>query len=313
MTNPLSRLVVPWYPAAALGLEHGTATIVQLERGRDDIARIRRAATLTLSESLVRPSFNEPNISDLSELATALRELAASAGLLKQRRWSVSLPEAAVRTLIVTLETSPSTKAELEEILSWKIERGFGVGLDEITTSRWRLSADAQGKARYLIVAVHRSVLAEYESVFAALGWRVGLLLPRHMGESQWLTKNGFQGDALLLSASTDGFTAVVYRDKQPLVFRAVSCEPEECEDELYRLLMFYRDRRGGDNNATLSRLLVLGSAFPKARAVDIANETLGTSLRALAATDVGLELPGSELPFDTVAAPAGLATLSWQ
>jgi hypothetical protein len=133
------------------------------------------------------------------------------------------------------------------------------------------------------------------------------------MGESQWLTKNGFQGDALLLSASGDGFTAVVYRDKQPLVFRAVSCEPEECEDELYRLLMFYRDRRGGDNDATLSRLLVLGSAFPKARAVDIANETLGTSLRALAATEVGLELPGSELPFDTVAAPAGLATLSWQ
>ena len=129
MTNPFSRLVAPWYPAAALGLEHGTATIVQLERGRDDIARIRRTATLTLSESLVRPSFNDPNISDLSELATALHELAASAGLLKQRRWSVSLPEAAVRTLIVTLETSPSTKAELEEILSWKIERGFGVGL----------------------------------------------------------------------------------------------------------------------------------------------------------------------------------------
>ena len=37
------------------------------------------------------------------------------------------------------------------------------------------------------MTAVHLSVLAEYESVFAALGWQAGLLLPRHVGEEQWL------------------------------------------------------------------------------------------------------------------------------
>jgi hypothetical protein len=133
------------------------------------------------------------------------------------------------------------------------------------------------------------------------------------MGESQWLTGNGSQGDALLLSGSQEGFTAVVFRDKQPLILRSVSCEPEEREDELYRLLLFYRDRRSATGEEMLSRMLVLGSSFPKNRVAEIANETLGTELRPLEAYDLGLELPSRDIPFDSIAAPAGLATLSWQ
>ena len=52
-------------------------------------------------------------------------------------------------------------------------------------------------------------------------------------------------GDALLVSSYDEGFTAVVFRDKQPLIVRSIACEPEEREDEFYRLLLFYRDRPG--------------------------------------------------------------------
>jgi hypothetical protein len=50
-----------------------------------------------------------------------------------------------------------------------------------------------------------------------------------------------------------------------------------------------------------------------KERVSEIVNETLGTDLRTLKAEDVGLQLPTRELSFDAIAAPAGLATLSWQ
>jgi hypothetical protein len=315
MANPLSKLVNPRYPATALGFEKGIATMVQLERGRGGVSNLRRAATVVLPESLIRPSFEESNISDPRELTAALRDLATSAGLLQQRKWSVALPDAASRTLILTLESAPGSRAELEEVLTWKMERGFGVPLDELSISRERLQADAQRRDRYLVVATPAAILSEYESAMHSLGWRAGLIVPRHIGEGQWLTTNGAAGDALLLSSSEKAFTAVVFRGKEPLIVRTVVCDTHECEDELHRLLLFYRDRRSGESDqaAQLSRMLIVGDLITKDRAGEIVGETLGTNLRPLNAQDLGLQLTTRELSFDAIAAPAGLATLSWQ
>ena len=316
MPNPLTKLINPWYPTTAIGFEKGLAAMVQLERGRSGASSLKRAATVALPESLIRPSFDEQNISDPTELRVALMELATSAGLLQQKRWSVALPDAASRTLILTMESAPGSNAELEEVLTWKIERGFSASLGELTVSRERLPADADGRDRYLVVATHAAVLREYESLLQSLGWRAGLIVPRHIGEGQWLTANGARGDALLLSSSTRGFTAVVFRGKQPLIIRTVACDSHECEDELYRLLLFYRDRRGGEaeqTGAALARVLVVGQLLSKDRACEIVNETLGASLRSLGPADFGLQLATRELSFDAIAAPAGLATLSWR
>ena len=315
MPNPLSKLVNPRYPSTALGFEKGIATMVQLDRGRAGASSLRRAATVVLPESLVRPGFDEPNISHPSELTAALRELATSAGLLQQKRWSVALPESTSRSLIITLESKPASRAELEEILTWKMERGFGTSLDELSISRERLPLDSQGRDRYMIVATRTAILREYEGVMHSLGWRPGLIVPRHIGEGQWLTLNGSRGDGLLLSSSEHGFTAVVFRGKQPLIVRTVNCDSADCEDELHRLLLFYRDRRGGDvdNVGQLSRVMIVGDMLKKDRASEILSETLGTDLKPLDAHDLGLQLMTRELSFDAIAAPAGLATLSWQ
>ena len=289
--------------------------MVQLERGRGGSFSLRRAATVALPESLIHPSFDEPNISDQRELLAALKDLATSAGLLHQKKWSVALPDAASRTLILTLESRPASRAELEEVLTWKMERGFGTPLGELSISRERLPVDPQGKDRYLAIATPTSVLQEYESVLHSLGWRAGLIVPRHLGEGQWLTQNGSRGDTLLLSSSEKGFTAVVFRGKQPLIVRKVVCDPAECDDELFRLLLFYRDRRGGDPEqvAQLAGMLIVGKLLSKDRAGEIVSETLGADLRSLDAADLGLQLVTRELSFDAIAAPAGLATLAWQ
>src|SRR6266571_1256765 len=113
MANPFSKLVRPWYPSNAIGFEKDLLTMVQLERGRVT-STLKRAATVSLPESLIRPSFDEPNISDPSALAAALTNLATSAGLLQRKRWSASLPDAASRSLIMTLESNPGSHAELE-------------------------------------------------------------------------------------------------------------------------------------------------------------------------------------------------------
>src|ERR1044072_24926 len=118
MPNPLSKLVNPRYPATALAFEKGSASMVQLERARGAF-RLKRAATVSIPESLVRPSFDEPNVGRPTELSAALRDLATSAGLLQQKKWSVALPEASSRSLILTMDAPPASRAQLRKGLSW--------------------------------------------------------------------------------------------------------------------------------------------------------------------------------------------------
>ncbi len=314
MPNLISRLVTPWYPSTAIGLEKGSASIVSVESGRGNSCVVKRAATFSLAESIIRPGFDEPNIENPSQLASILGELAQSAGLLRQKRWSLSLPEATTRTLVLTMETQPQSSSELQDVLRWKMERGFGAPIEELSISREKLQKDSQGRDRYLAVGVRSAIVSEYERVMESLGWRTGLILPRHIGESQWLVRNGGVGDALLLSGSQEGFTAVVLRNGHPLIVRTVECNAQDCEDEFYRLLLFYRDRRAGasdETGPTLRRLMVVGNGLTKERAGEIVSETTGNEIQPLEAEDLGLMLPSRDFSFDAIAAPAGLATLS--
>jgi len=314
MANLVSRLINPWYPATAIGLEKGIASVVQLEPVKGSTCKVRRAATFNIAESLVRPGFDESNIENAPQLASVLNELAASAGLLKQKRWSLSLPEATTRTLVLTMDSQSQSASELQDVLKWKVERGFGAALEELSISKERLQKDPQGRDRYLVIAIKKTILAEYEAVLESLGWRAGLILPRHLGEAQWLVRNGGAGDSLLLSGSSQGFTGVIFRDKHPLIVRTVTCTEDEFEDEFYRLLLFYRDRSAAPegNGQGLSRLMIIGEGITKQRAQEIVNETTGGDLRPLEAEDLGLQLPSRDFSFDSIAAPAGLATLSW-
>ncbi len=312
MPNPLDTLLKPRLPSTAVGIERDTASVVQLDRSRGQFV-VRRAATVDLPKDLVHPSFEQPHIKEPEQLTRALTDLATGAGLLRQRKWSIALPEASTRSAIITIEGAGGSRRETEEVFEWKVERSFGAPSSELRMSREDLPLDAQRQRRYLVNAVRMNVLAEYEAVFAALGWHAGLVLPRHAGEEQWL-RNGNQGDGLLLTAHDEGFTAVLMRGNRPLTLRSVFCDASECDDELHRLLLFYRDRvaAGAQHDTSVSRLLVVGDQLDKRRVADIAQDALGVRLNPLNAADVGLMIPAGDLDFDTIAAPAGLARLAW-
>jgi hypothetical protein len=321
--NSFSRLIKPRLPSAALGLTGEGVALVSLDRRRDGTLLVRRAGYVPLAEGLVQPNFDEPNVADTGELAAAVQGLAASAAMQKRKRWSVALPEAATRTAILTLEGGTASRAETEEMLRWKTERGFGTPVEELRVARERLRPDAQGRPRYLATAVRVTVLAEYEAVLAALGWHAGLILPRHMGEVWWLMRERVAAasptDSLLVSTHHEGFTAVLLRNAQPLLVRSIVCEAEDRVDELYRFLLFYRDRvliPSADMDApaadTVGRMMIAGDGIEHTEATAIIEETLASRPRLVTAADVRLALPSDELDFDAIAAPAGLAALAW-
>ncbi len=307
-----SSLTQPNFPNAALGIESDAITAVALSGGRRSYS-IKQAATVELSPGVVTPSFADQNIENHNEFASAVTEVVEIAGLLNQKRWSIALPSNSARVAIIALESEPASKQELEEIIDWKAEQAFGTPARELRLSTQRISADTDGRSRFFVTAVKIAVLDEYESHFESRGWQAGLILPRALGEANWLMhKNG--GDSMLISENSDGFTALLMRGTEPVVVRSVTCTPAEIEDEIYRLVMFYNDRVAGKNPADftggLNNLLVVGRDIIAQNVETIASEALGRQLRVLSPDDIGLDLPATAFNFDSIAAPAGLAAL---
>jgi len=308
-----SFLTQPQYPKAAIGIERDYVSALALEREGRGRYSLRQAATIEMPPNLVTPRFLEKNISNHAEFAQILTEAAMSAGLLNQKRWSISLPSASARTAIITFESEPASRQEAEEVLEWKSEQSFGAAAGELRLTRQKIRPDREGRTRYFATAVRLSVLDEYERVFESMGWKAGLIMPRAVSEANWLATGAADADSLLISSQADGFTALLFRGEEPAVVRTVNCLPNERDDEIYRLLMFYNDRLAEKTNGSfLEKLLLIGPDLRGDRISEITREALGRALKILRAEDVGLNLAGTGIRFDEVAAPAGLAALAW-
>ncbi len=307
-------LTQPNYPRSALGFEIDTITALALEKvGRGEF-RIKQAATIDLPNGLLRPSFTGQNISDSKEMISMIEEVLTSAGLAQQNRWSISLPSNSARTAILTLDSEPSSKGELSEILDWKAENTFGSPARELRISRRKIVSDKKGKSRYFATAIKLSVIDEFETIFESFGWQVGLIVPRAISEAKWLINDQTRSDSLLISSQDTGFVALLLRGDEPLVVRSVTCTNEERDDEIYRLLMFYRDRLGDPESETfLNNVLAIGKNFTSQALKEIADDALGKTLKLLRPQDIGLNFPLNNINFNEIAAPAGLASLGWK
>jgi hypothetical protein len=306
----ISKFSSPRFPNSALGIERNSVTAVALQGGRQHFD-VKQAATVAAPDGVIEPSFTRSNILFPDRFAAIVREVIENAGLMKQKQWSLTLPSNTARTAIFSLESEPASAKEREEILDWKAEQSFGTPAAELRLSMQKISPDKEGRSRYFVTAVRLEVIDEFESALAGMGLRTGLILPRAIGEANWLMDTRDTNDSLLISSNTDGFTALLLRGTEPAVVRSVQCGPGEIDDEVYRLVMFYHDRFavGADK---LDKLMVIGDEFEPSKIQTIASEALGRAISVMSPEDLGLRLPGGGLDFNDLAAPAGLAALGF-
>lgn len=304
-----SAITSPSFPNAALGIDKNSISAVALQGSRRNLG-IKQAATVALADGVLEPGFLDTNIVTPFEFVSALREVVEIAGLLNQKKWSISLPSNTARAAILSLDSEPASAGERDEILDWKAEQSFGAPAAHLRIAMEKISSDKDGRVRYFATAVKLAVIDEYETHFESMGWKAGLIVPRAMGEANWLMGGESGLDSLLISSNNDGFTALLLRGAEPAVVRSVTCSADEIDDEVYRLVMFYNDRFGAAG--TLDSVMVVGEEFAPSRVQSIASEALGRNVRVLTSDDVGLSLPGGGLNFNDLASPAGLAALSF-
>ncbi len=302
-------LTVPNLPQTSLAITSSHLALVELSK-RGGAFQPKKLGIQTLPEGLVKVSPSEPNITREAEFTDALSALAEQAGFARKLSLSVTLPEGSAYSLVVTLDQSPGSRAELEQMLDWKISRTTGLKTAEMRTSFQSLRPE-NGQPRYLVGAVHNQVLGQYERLFAQLGWQAGAIVPQHLGEAQWLLRNELESneDQALVSVNARGFVVVLVRGQEPLLVREVVCEPSEREDEFFRLLIFYRDRL--TPTQPLKRILLLGEPSEQIVFSQALTSALEQSPQKLAPLTLGLNLDANA-PFYRVAAAAGAASLAF-
>ena len=305
-----SYLTAPDLPRTALAISETHLSIVTLRKNRGEFEP-RNLGVLRLPDGLINPSFTEPNVSNEASLSEYLNKTAKQAGINRPRALSLALPSGSARSHVIQLDSNPGSHKEMMQVLEWKIERAFGQKTYDLKTSYTRLK-NAHGFSQWLVSAVHNRVLEQYERIFKELRWPVGLILPQHLGEAQWLIRQRLGDDQVIISLNERGFTTVITRGDEPILVREVECAPEEREDEFYRIIVFYRDRLVSETDPIrLSRVLTLGTAAEQRSFREVVTSALENHAIALDTNQIGLRVDSSA-PFNHFAAASGLATMAW-
>jgi len=306
----LNSLTAPNLPPTSLSISETHLALITLRRrGRD--LEPRNLGVLRLPGGVVQASFTEPNIPNEPMLIEHLSRTATQAGMKNMRMLSVSLPPGSARSMVAALDSIPVSRAELQQMIEWKAERGTGQKAGDLRVSYSRLS-DLNGRPQYLISAATEQVVAQYELIFKRLGWHAGMITPQSIGEAQWLIRQGLDDDQVVVSLNERGFDAVIVRGNEPLLVREVECPPEERENEFFRLMIFYRDRLAREGaDAPLSRVLTIGPASEQRRFRDVLSSAMERHIVALDPPQIGLRVDPNA-PFNYFAAAGGLAAMAW-
>src|SRR6266511_770193 len=122
----------------------------------------RNLGVSRLPAGVVRASFTEPNVSDEPALIDRMAKTASRAGMGNVKALSVSLPSGSARSMVVALDAAPTSRAEMEQMIEWKAERGMGQKFGDLRVNYTRLR-DMGGRPQYLVSATTERVVAQYE------------------------------------------------------------------------------------------------------------------------------------------------------
>jgi Tfp pilus assembly PilM family ATPase len=310
LSDFFNYLTAPRLPRTSISISETHVALITLKRSGGDFEP-RKLGVSRLPAGVLRASFTEPNIVDEAVMTEHLSKTASRAGMESIRALSVSLPSGSARSMVVALDSREASRTELAQMLEWKAERALGQKLGDLRVNHTRLS-DLGGRPQYLISAATERVIAQYERIFEQLGWQAGMIAPQHIGEAQWLMRQGLEEDQVAVSLNDRGFDAVIVRGQEPLMVREVECSPKERENEFYRLMVFYRDRLALEGAARpLNRALMIGPATEQRRFRYVLASAMDRQVTALDLQQIGLRVDPTA-PFIHFAAAGGLATMAW-
>jgi type IV pilus assembly protein PilM len=128
-----------------------------------------------LSEGVIAPGMNGPNVLNPEALRTALSG-ALGAVVGKSRDVIVVLPDVAIRVVLLDFEDLPVKPAESEPVIRFRLKKSLPFDVDQAVLSYEAIRSN--GSVNVVAAVSPRSVIEEYEKALRDAGYSPGVVIP---------------------------------------------------------------------------------------------------------------------------------------
>lgn len=180
----------------------------------------RRLASIGLAEldpGSISPLLGRPNFSKPEEISRMVAGVAKIIGGEKGP-FGLLLPDGAVRVSVLEFETLPADRKEQESLVRWKMKPLLPFPVEDARMS-FEFAPKDTGGMEVVVMAVKKSILAEYESALDSLNGEVRLVLPSTAALLPLLDEGAGAGE-MLLNISPTQMTVVVVEGRQIRLWR---------------------------------------------------------------------------------------------
>ena len=179
--------------------------------------KVSSVALADLQAGFLTPLLGRPNILKPDEVA---RRVLAVVQVLESEKgpFGLLLPDAVVRVSVLDFETLPASPKEQESLIRWKMKPLLPYPVEEARLS-FEVAAKEPKGVEAVVMAVRKSVVAEYEAALNALNGEVSLVLPSSAALLPLMSEEAPAGE-LLLNISPTHLTAVVAQGHQIRLWR---------------------------------------------------------------------------------------------
>jgi type IV pilus assembly protein PilM len=250
----ISRLFAPPRPMVAVEIAADHVAALRIGGGAPPV--VEAFAVEPLAPGIVVPALAAANIADGAAVAGAVGRVLAQVG--GARHVALVVPDSVARVSLVRFDQVPARAADLDAMLRWNVRKSLPFKIDDAQVA-WAPGAAAGESREFVVVAVRRDVVAEYEGACLTAGAHPGVvdiatinLVNLHLASAD------AAGDTLLVHLTTDYATLAVVRDGAVIFFRHRGADStESLPDLVHQTAMYYEDRLNG---AGFRRVLVAGA-----------------------------------------------------
>ena len=234
-------------PSAAIEIAADGVTAVAMAVGA--APAVAKHIRVALPAGAVAPAPAAVNVRDRQASAAAVREAFRRLSP-REPRVGLVVPDSAAKVSILRFDTVPARRAELDRLIRWKIREAVPFKLEDAQVS-WSAAAPIGDARAFVVVAMRRDIVEEYEALAEAAGAQPGVVTPASLALLN-LALSGAPdanptGDRLLVHEAAGYNSVAVVRGSGLALF---SCQPGDGADDLpnlvHRTAMYYEDRLGG-------------------------------------------------------------------
>lgn len=227
-----------------LGLEicrEGLRAIAVQRKGMG--TALQGGQTLTLSDGVLCPVVQEPNVLKPDVFVEAVREvlLPLSNG---EERIAVALPDSSGHIFLLDIDTPFKSRTEGEAVVRWRLKDLLPEKLSNIAIDYQILEERESGSKRVLVSVIARDVLTQYEELLVGAGFAPCLIDFHAMNLfSAYRSIVNLEDDFILVGVTNSQLSMLAFENSLLDFYRVktISSDPEKIFQELNRSMVGYR------------------------------------------------------------------------